>query len=425
MVKIKKYLFMPLIGIFLLLGVYNCTPPQTQPGNNDIAAAKDAENDQMLNRCKFYLSNGRQYMIQQSWDNAIKNFKQVIEKGYAEEFADPLFKDLAQSYMKTGKPDSAAYYIEEGLSYKATDKHLLQLAGYYHERAGNYEEAVESYRKYNALYLDDVEYLKKQANLLDILGRYEEELEIWEYILDIEPDNNDAINAIIDVLGKMGRDPKEFYQKAWENNTASASKALKYINALLNDNECGEAIRVARQSLQYNPTNVTLVKKLAQAYEYNNQMLKSLEVLEDYARRNPRDIAMQIDVALKNLEFENYQKAYNIITDAIRLAPQNKEVYAVRGKILESLAEAVSFDKGKVDVNDRIVYHMAYEDYQRSRELGNFNAQFRIKYLYDNDLTLAKPKERFLIGEANKVNGNTYKALGAKYSWLERTVTVE
>ncbi|MDZ7821903.1 MAG: hypothetical protein U5N26_08865 [Candidatus Marinimicrobia bacterium] len=182
---------------------------------------------------------------------------------------------------------------------------------------------------------------------------------------------------------------------------------------------------MARESLNFNPTNVTLVKKLAQAYEYNNQMERSLEILEDYARKNPRDISMQIDVALKNLEFENYQKAYDIISNAVKVAPQNKEVYSVRGKILENLAESVTFENGKVGVNDRIVYHMAYEDYQKSRELGNFNAQFRIKYLYDNDLTIAKPKERFLIGESNKVNGNTYQALGEKYSWLNRTVTVE
>ncbi|MDZ7797384.1 MAG: hypothetical protein U5N56_10235 [Candidatus Marinimicrobia bacterium] len=150
---------------------------------------------------------------------------------------------------------------------------------------------------------------REQANLLDELGKYADELEVWEYIIEIKPDDNDAINAIIDVLGKMGRDPKEFYKKAWENNTASASRALKYINALLNDNECGEAIRVAQQSLQYNPSNETLVKKLAQAYEYNNQMLEALKALEDYARKNPRDINMQIEVALKNLEFENYEKA--------------------------------------------------------------------------------------------------------------------
>ncbi len=413
------------LGIVLLFGVYNCASPQAQTDNNDISSRKKADQEETLNRCKFYLSNGRQYMIQQSWKNAIRNFKQVIEKGLAEEFADPLFKDLAQSYMKLGMPDSAAYYIEQGLSYKGTDKHMLQLAGYYNERAADYEDALDAYQKYNALYMDDVEYLKKQANLLDEMGRYQDELEVWEYIIEIEPDDDDAINAIIDVLGKMGKDPKDFYKKAWENNTASASRALKYINALLNDNECGEAIRVAKQSLQYNPSNETLVKKLAQAYEYNNQMLEALKALEDYARKNPRDINMQIDVALKNLDFENYQKAYNIISNAIKVAPQNKEVYAVRGKILEQFAETVAFEKNNIDVNDRIVYHMAYEDYQKSRELGNFNAQFRIKYLYDNDLTIAKPKERFLVGDANKVGDNTFKALGEEYSWLDRTVTVE
>ena len=251
------------------------------------------------------------------------------------------------------------------------------------------------------------------------------EIDIWEYIIDIDTENNDAINAIISVLGKMGRDPKAFYEKAWQNNTADASKALKYINALINDNDYKTAINVIRQTLQFNTQNITLIKKLAECYEYDAQPKEGLKVLENYARSNPRDINMQVDVTLKNIEFGNYEKAYNIISNAVKIAPQNKEVYFARAKVLEALAEITTLTKGKIDCNDKIVYHMAYEDYKKSKELGNFNAQFRIKYLYDNDLTIAKAKDRFLIGDANKVNANTYKPLGDSYSWITRTVSVK
>lgn len=424
MKKSMKKILSSLLGLVLLLSLYNCVPTQ-EVSKNMSSSANGAISEEVINRCKFKLSNGRQYMIQQSWTDALSNFKDIIEMGCAEEFADPLFKDMAQCYMKRDQPDSAAYYIDMGLSYNATDKYLLQLSAYYKERAGDYQGAANVYHRYNALYIDDVEYLTKQANVLDALGEFEEELDIWEYILTIDPNNNTAINSIIQVLTNMGRDPKEFYQKAWENDQTNASKALNYINALLNTNEYGEAIRVARQSQQYNPQNVTLVKKLAECYEYNNEMGKALEVLEDYARRNPRDINMQIDVAKLNLEFGNYQKAYGLISDAIILAPNNKDLYEQRGKILESYVEYITLGKGRVDINDKIVYHMAYEDYQKARSLGNMNAQFRIKYLYDNNLTIAKVQDRFLISDANKVNDNTYKALGDCYSWIERTVTIE
>lgn len=421
--KLTKHLT-SLLALVLLLSLYNCVSTQ-KVANESSSSISAAKSEEVLNRCKFKLSNGRQYMIQQSWTNAISNFKDIIEMGCAEEFVDPLFKDMAQCYMKLNQPDSAAYYIDMGLSYNATDRHLLQLSAYYKERAGNYEGAANVYHRYNALYIDDVEYLTKQAKNLDILGRYEEELDIWEYILTIEPNNNTAINSIIQVLTDMGRDPKEFYQKAWENDQANALKALNYINALLNTNDYKEAIKVAQQSLEYNPSNVTIVKKLAECYEYNNEMNKSLDVLEDYARRNPRDINMQIDVAELNLEFGNYQKAYELISNAIEIAPNDKNLYEQRGKILESFVEYITLDKGRVDINDKIVYHMAYEDYKKARSLGNMNAQFRIKYLYDNNLTIAKVQDRFLISDANKVNDNTYKALGDCYSWLERTVTIE
>jgi tetratricopeptide (TPR) repeat protein len=425
MTRTKKWLSLSLFLLVLIFGVYNCVPPQSQANTDEINAMKEQKKEETLNKCKFRLSNGRQYMIQQAWEDALRNYRQIIEAGCAEDFIDPLFKDMAQCYSKIGKPDSAAYYIDEGLSYDATNKHLLQLSSYYKERAGDYEGAIAIYQQYNALYLDDIEYLAKQANAYDMLGLYDEELEVWEYIIDIDEENNDAINAIITVLGKMGRDPKAFYQKAWENNTADASKALKYINALFNTNDYKEAIEVAKQTLQYNSQNITLIKKLAECYDYSGQPDEGLKVLENYARSNPRDINMQIDVTNRNVEFENFQKAYDIISDAVKVAPQNKEVYFARAKVLETLAEMTTLEKGKIDCNDKIVYHMAYEDYKKSKELGNFNAQFRIKYLYDNDLTIAKAKDRFLIGEANKVGANTYKPLGESYSWVSRTVTVE
>jgi len=416
---------MSFLLVVLLFGVYNCVPPQTQSNTDEINAAKQQRKEEVLNKCKFRLSNGRQYMIQQSWEEALKNYRYIINAGCAEDFVDPLFKDMAQCYMKLDKPDSAAYFIDQGLSYDATNQHLLQLSAYYKERAGDYEGAVSIYQQYNALYLDDIEYLSKQANAYDMLGMYDEELDTWEYIIDIEPDNNDAINAIISVLGKMGRDPKEFYEKAWENNMTDASKALSYINALFNEGNYKEAINVAKQSIQFNPQNITLIKKLAESYDNNGQPEEGLKVLENYAKSNPRDINMQIDVTMRNLDFENYEKAYNIISDAIKLAPQNREVYFARGKVLETLAEMTTLEKGRIDCNDKIVYHMAYEDYKKSKELGNFNAQFRVKYLYDNDLTIAKAKDRFLIGDINKVNTNTYKPVGESYSWITRTVTVE
>lgn len=424
MTRSKKWLLSFLL-VVLIFGVYNCVPPQAQADTDEINAAKEQQREEVLNKCKFRLSNGRQYMIQQSWRDALNNYQQIIDAGCAEDFIDPLFKDMAQCYMKLNMPDSAAYFIDEGLSYDATNQHLLQLSAYYKERAGDFEGAINIYQQYNALYLDDIEYLSKQANAYDMLGMYDEELDTWEYIIDVEPDNNNAINAIITVLGKMGRDPKEFYKKAWENNMTDASKGLNYINALFNEGNYTEAISVAKQSISFNPSNVTLVKKLAESYDFNMQPQEGLKVLENYAKSNPRDINMQIDVTNRNVEFGNYEKAYSIISDALKLAPQNREAYFARAKVLETLAEMTTLEKGKIDCNDKIVYHMAFEDYKKSKELGNFNAQFRLKYLYDSDLTIAKAKDRFLIGEANKVNANTYKPLGASYSWIERTVTVE
>lgn len=425
MTHLKKVLTI-LLGAVLVFSLFNCVPPQTQADSNELRTAKAEAKQENLQQCKFRLSNGRQYMIQQLWGDALSNFKQVIDKGCAEDFIDPLFKDMAKCYMKMNMADSAAMYIDKGLEYDATNQYLLQLSAYYRERAGNYPAAVEIYEKYNALYPEDIDYMTKQAQALDNIGLYEEELEIWERIMELEPENKKALNSIITVFGYLDRDPKEFYQQAWNTNQADASKALNYINALTNSNDYSTALTVAETALMYNQQNITLVRKVAECYEMNGKYKEAALILEGYALKHPRDINIQVEVTKKYIDLEEYQKAYKLINNAIKMAPKDKNAYYARAQVLESVAQtAMSEKSGKLDTSDKIVFHMAYEDYKTAKSLGNFNAQFRIKYLYDNDFTIAKAKDRFLIGDANKITDNEYKPVGEFYKWIIRTVKIQ
>lgn len=425
MTHLKKVLTV-LVGIVLVFSLFNCVPPQTQVESDEMRAAKEEAKQANLQQCKFRLSNGNQYMLQQLWSDALDNYKQVIDRGCAEEYVDPLFKYMAKCYMKLNMPDSAAFYIDKGLEYDATNQYLLQLSAYYQERAGNFEGAVAVYEKYNALYPEDVEYMTKQAQALDKIGLYEEELEIWERIMELDPENKNALNSVITVFGYLGRDPKEFYQQAWEANQTDASKALNYINALTNTNDYATALTVCQSALMYNQQNITLVRKVAECFEMNGKFEDAAKALENYAVKHPRDITIQVEVTKKYIDLEKYQKAYSIIDNAIKMAPKDKNAYYARAQVLESMAQVSMSEKsGKLDTNDKIVFHMAFEDYQTSKKLGNFNARFKVKYLYDNDLTIAKAKDRFLIGDVNKVTDNEFKPVGEFYQWITRTVKIQ
>ncbi|HBY19175.1 MAG TPA: hypothetical protein DEH00_08405, partial [Candidatus Marinimicrobia bacterium] len=158
-----------ILGVSLLLGgifLTNCAP-QEQRSPEEIAAIQRAKRDSIrkanYNRCLFKMSNADQYKIQENWPAAIRNYKDVIELGCVEDFADPLFKDLAHCYFRNNQPDSAAWAIEEGLIYKPTDLHLLKLMAYYNRN--NLDKTIEAWTRINNLYPGNTEYMFELADL--------------------------------------------------------------------------------------------------------------------------------------------------------------------------------------------------------------------------------------------------------------------
>jgi len=59
-------------------------PRQSQANTDEINAMKEQKKEEVLNKCKFRLSNGNQYMLQQAWSDALRNYHEIIAAGCAE-----------------------------------------------------------------------------------------------------------------------------------------------------------------------------------------------------------------------------------------------------------------------------------------------------------------------------------------------------
>jgi tetratricopeptide (TPR) repeat protein len=131
-------------------------------------------------------------------------------------------------------------------------------------RRGNFEEAIEHYRRSIRLGADyaDRNYAVAHFNLgnvLDDLGRLDEAREHYRKAVEIDPGFVAAHNNLGLVLVKRGKleEAIQHYRRALEVNPAFALAHVNLGDALVTQGQIDEAVRHYRQAIQIEPTLLT------------------------------------------------------------------------------------------------------------------------------------------------------------------------
>jgi tetratricopeptide (TPR) repeat protein len=415
-----------IFGISLILGIIflsNCVP-QNQRTPEELAAIQRAKRDSLrkanYNRCLFKMSNADQYKIQENWSMAIQNYKEVLELGCVEDFADPLFKDMAHCYFRLNMTDSASWAIEEGLIYNPTNLHMLQLKAYYNR--GNLEKNIEAWNQIVTLYPGNTEYMFELADLYFNSGRYDEQITLLEQILEIDPENRKAELSIIAAYEAKGVDPIQLYAKNFELDKTNPQYGYQYAKRLVDTGDYRTAIVVLEECLKFNLTNRNLADLLAKSYENTGQMDLAVKTYEELSKRNPSDNELLIKISSLYREMGQFRKALEYAEQAVSLPPHNGRALAERGEVYLSIAQANTIT---LNLNDKLVYHMAYEDFKNAVAQGNGTVRTKISFLERNELIIMGQRDYFLATEANKAGPNEFKPIGEGYSWITRTIKIQ
>ncbi len=366
------------------------------------------------------MSNADQYKIQENWPAAIRNYKEVIDLGCVEDFADPLFKDLAHCYYRNDQPDSASWAIEEGLIYKPTDIHMMKLMAYYNR--GNLDKSIEAWSRINNLFPGNTEYMFELADLYFKAGRYDQQIALLEEILEVEPDNRKAELSIIAAYEAKGVDPIELYAKNFETDKSNSQYAYQYCRRLMDRRDYSKSVTVLEEALKYNASNKNLAEMLAEAYVNTGQLDKAVMTYIDLAQKNPGDNEILIKISSLYREMGQYRNALEYADKAVQIPPHNGRAMAERGEVYLAIAQANTVN---LNLNDKLVYHMAYEDFKEALNQGNGNVSSKVNFLEKNELIITGQRDYFLATEANKVGPNEFKPVGEGYAWITRTVKVQ
>jgi len=416
--KIIGLLLTSVMAIAVLVSV-GCQPPGMTPEQR--AAYEDslaqARRDSLLEvnraKCEFKLSNGYEYYKQRNWQKAIENYEDVRDLGCGEAMAENLYLYLGNAYREIDNKDSAIAVYHKGVNYLPDNIYLHQNLAYMYKVTRQKQKELKQREAIVRLDSSNVEYLMDLADLYFDLNMFDKQIDVLKRILEVEPDNSVAQTSLVTAMKKAGRDPIDVLRERWQNNPNNSNYGVEYGEELFKRGNFEDAKEVFKKVTAIDPENLRAWTQLGKSYENLNQPANAIDAYQGILKVNPGRKDVIADISSLYLKMDDYKKAMEWANKCINTGSKNGMGYATRGAVYENLASNCS--GGKPDFNDKLVYQMAYEDYQQAVDMGYGKVTARIKYLEN---FIPSKGDWFFHSDA----GNQLAPDKECYNWLDRTI---
>ncbi len=416
--KFSLFLMMGLFAAVTLMSVgcetTKMTPEEQKAYEDSLAEAKQ---DSILKanraKCEFKLSNGYEYYKQQNWEQAISNYEDVRDLGCGPSMAENLYLYLGNAYREVGNQDSAIAVFKEGREHLPENVYILQNLAFMYKVTNQTEKQIEVQETLVEEEPENVEHLSDLATLYMDTNQYQKAVDTYKKILAIDPENSAAQSELITAMGEAGMNPMEALRERWENNPDNPSYGMEYGERLFSNGDYQESAQVFSKVTDLDPQNVRAWNQLARAHENLENYQQAIDAYRGLLKidENRKDIIS--DVADLYTTMGNFTQALDWSNRAINTGSSNGMGYASRGRVYEEAASNCS--GGSPSFDDKLVYQMAYEDYQQAVSMGYGQVKSRIDYL--SKFIPSKGDWFMRSDSASEVSPEK-----GCYSWIDRTI---
>lgn len=409
-------LMLTIIGIAALsTALQMCTPP---PPVEEEPVITEEELRQRELECQRVLSTAYEYYRSREFDSAVRNYLRMVELGCAQNYAESVYLWFGRSYIELGKLDSAEWAFKQGLRYLPEDKNLLELVTYVLGRQGNTEDQIYYYER-----LVDVDSSNTEAyqTLTDLLRKAERwsdlviHLRAWS---EMDPSNTQVQSELIDALARSGEDPMTYMRQRWETNQSNIQYGMEYAESLMDNLDNAMAYRVLETLIQSNPTARAPYERLANAALDNGDIDRAISTFLSLFELDRTDAGTAIDLSQAYLRKGDYAQALRWAETAYQVATSKGEALYYRAEVYYTAADdcVSGTESGVATFNDKLVFQMAYEDYQAAVDIGYRRARTRADFLQEN---LIPTRGDWFLQD---VSLSVFQPTGECYSWITRTV---
>lgn len=298
-------------------------------------------------------------LIENGWHQAaISAFEQLLQTHPA--FARGHY-ELGTLHYEIGAKERVLECYNKAVECEPDNiEYLKSLAGFYHAEMDQIEPALSVYKKIIDRNAEDAETLFIAANLSVALHNFEDAVNYYSKVLEIEPWHSEAFEYLEKIkshqtMEAQGFSPEDLYQKSQEAGAAgkveSAVSILKQIVGQIPDtavahNDLGvyyqklgkdeQSLLHFKQAVRFEPSNNTFKKNLADFYYVvKGNVVDALKIYLNVLEIDPEDTEVLMAAGHISMSVNKLKNAKAFFNHVLEVEPWNLEASEALEKIPE------------------------------------------------------------------------------------------
>ncbi len=377
-------------------------------------AVKDSLYEVHKNELRKYWSFGIEPFRQNDFVKAKKYFRIVAQKDTSGIYTQALYQHLGTCFLRLSQPDSAEWAYKEGLSKNPDNPYFYNILGYLYKVADRTDEAIDMYIRLTQMVPDSATYHENLGQLYVAQGKIDKAIESYQAVVNLKPTDKKS-QEILDTLLNQSGDINALIAQREEMLARFPDDMKIRLDLAQSYHRVGDFDKALEQLtvvIAKEPDNILALELMGDAYQQTERFSEAISVYDKIIKNNPKDKKNLCNLALAYASLERYTIAKREVNKALAMDPNYGLAYLTRGFIYEQSAEkCVDKAGGKISYNDKLVYKIAYDEYEKSRRdfETRSEAEKRMKYLE----TLIPTKEDAFM------HPNQKTPQGACYQWIE------
>lgn len=375
-----------------IIFIFGCAPTTQQVDPTADTARQKAIQDSLRKVYEFELnkawSTAFEYYKNKTYRSSIKSFWKVIELDTIDRFKDK-FSLLSNAYINLNNPDSAQIVLEMGVQEYPDNAHLHRTLAYFLDGRGQTEEAIAEYEKATEIDDSQVSDWKALANLYIKNDQLEEATAAFEKVTELDPKDQDA-QRTLSRLYKSSGDSDAAIQRMEEVKKLNPNNTENIFNLgreYFNYGDYDNAIANFEAVIKLKPEDTMALEYLGNSLQNKGSFRRAINVYNEIMKLEPENKKVMCDIATCYKELGQFQTARNQARRALQIDPQYGLPHIVIGEIYEAQAEKCYTARGKKlpEFDDKLVYAMAYDEYQKALKDIQFKdlAERKMSYVRD------------------------------------------
>jgi len=391
----------------LLVFAIGCAPTATkQKGPHIDAARQKAIQDSLQRVYQFELnkawSTGYEYYKNKTYRSAINPFWKVVQLDTIDRFKDK-FSLLADAYIKLNNPDSAQIVLEKGVIKYPQIAHLHRTLAYFYDGRGQVEDAIREYEAATRIDANQANDWRSLGNLYVKNNQTSEAINAFEKVVKLDPKDQDSQRVLSKLYKSTGdsdaaiRGMEEVKKLDPKNVENLFSLGREYFS----NGDYDNAIVNFEQLVQLKPEDTSALEYLGNGLQNKGNFNRAINIYKEIMKLQPNNKKILTDIATSYKELGKYEIARAHARQALQIDPKYGMASIAIGEIYEAAAQNCYTARGKKapEFDDKLVYDLAYQQYQKGAEDLQFKDYALKRMSYVSDLRPTKEDLFFHKGQ--------------------------